>query len=115
VRWCPYGEFLAIFWVLHFILRPSLAFSYNTYFGSVTALQQRASAKLCGVVQGTELRPNSITLFSSLAARRPAREPARELVRELDRVMEFGLYITSAEGATYIQLGSHHVGHRLTF
>ena len=35
--------------------------------------------------------PNSITLFSLLAGRRPAREPARELVRELDSVIEFGL------------------------
>ena len=32
-------------------------------------------------------RPNSITLSSLLAGRRPAREPAREL----DSVMEFGL------------------------
>jgi len=37
-------------------------------------------------------RPNSITLSSSLAGRRPAREQACELVRELDSVMEFGLY-----------------------
>jgi len=40
-----------------FTLRLSLAFSY---IGSVTvyctALQQRPSAKLCGVVQGMELR-----------------------------------------------------------
>ena len=36
-------------------------------------------------------RPNSITLSSSLAGRRPAREAASELVRELDSVMEFGL------------------------
>ena len=43
-----------------------------------TALQQRASAKLCSVVQGMELR-------------------------------------TFAEGATYIRLGSHHVGHWPTF
>jgi len=40
------------------------------------------------------LRPNSITLSSSLAGRRPVREPAFELVRELDSVMEFGLYST---------------------
>jgi len=33
-------------------------------------------------------RPNSITLFSSLAGRRSA----HKLVRELDSVMEFGLY-----------------------
>ena len=36
-------------------------------------------------------RPNSITLSSSLAGRRPAREPAGEL----DSVMEFGLYFLS--------------------
>ena len=37
-----------------FTLRPSLAFSYWQRY--CMALQQRASAKLCGVVQGMELR-----------------------------------------------------------
>ena len=36
-------------------------------------------------------RPNSITLSSSLADRRPAREPPRESARELDSVMKLGL------------------------
>jgi len=36
-------------------------------------------------------RPNSITLSSSLAGRRPARKRTCELVCELDSVMEFGL------------------------
>jgi len=36
------------------------------------------------------LKPNFITLSSSLAGRRPAREPAGESASELDSVMEFG-------------------------
>ena len=38
-----------------FTLRPSLSFSYIGSVTACTALQQRASAKLCGVVQGMEL------------------------------------------------------------
>jgi len=38
------------------------------------------------------LRPNSITLSSSLAGRKPASEPVRQLVRYLDSAMEFGKF-----------------------
>jgi len=41
----------------------------------------------------SQLRPNSITLSSSLAGRRPAGESAREL----DSVIEFGLYKTKVK------------------
>ena len=39
-----------------FTLRPSLAFSYMYWQRFCTVLQQPAFAKLCGVVQGMELR-----------------------------------------------------------
>ena len=52
-----------------FTLRPSLAFSYRQRY--CPALQQRASAKLCGVVQGMEL-PNFRRGRHLYSARRPS-------------------------------------------
>jgi len=60
---------------IHFASKSCVLVYWKHY---CTALQQRASAKLCGMVQGMELG-------------------------------------TFAEGATYIRLGGHHVGHRPTF
>jgi len=62
---------------IHFTSKSCFVLYWQRY---CTALQQRASAKLCVVVQGY-----GITELSQ----RP--------------------------GATYIRLGGHHVGHRLTF
>ena len=56
-----------------FTLRPSLAFSYiGTVTVGYTALEHRASAKLCGVVQGIELR-NFRRGCHLLGAARPSR------------------------------------------
>jgi len=51
---------------------------------SRSGLQPTSELRASRIARG---RPNSITLSSSLAGRRPA----RELVRQLDRVMECGL------------------------